>query len=376
MAASAQTSPLKASQIGKSPAQRLQCVDALRGFDMFWILGGDYVVRSFVAIHDSPLTRWLAGEMEHSEWAGFHFYDFIFPLFIFIVGVSLVFSLSGMLERVGRAATLKRIFRRSIILFLLGVFHMGGVANGFDGMCFAGVLQRIAGAYFFAALIFCFFRPRQMVWICAALLAGYWALLTFVPVPGMAAPTLAAPGKNLAHFIDEQYLPGQRFEGTILSTMTAVANCLLGVFAGLLLRNDRVKGREKVMWLAAGGGVSLLLGLVWSLEFPIIKLLWTSSYVLVAGGCSALLLALFYQLIEQWNFRSWAQPFVWIGLNALPIYVIAGIVNFHRLTERFAGGDVRNILGHWSGLATAVLSLALALWLARFFYRQNIFLRL
>jgi predicted acyltransferase len=357
-------------------AGRLMSVDALRGFDMFWILGGDAVVRSFAGIYDSALTRSLAAQMEHCTWAGFHFYDLIFPLFIFIVGVSLVFSLGRMLERAGRPAAVKRIAARSLILFLLGIFYMGGVANGFRNVYFAGVLHRIAVAYFFAALLFCFFRTRTLVWICISLLLGYWALMTLVPVPGIGSPSLAEPGKNLAHFLDERYLPGQKFEGTLLSTMPAVANCLLGVFAGLLLKQNSVAGGSKVCWLLGGGGISLLLGFVWAREFPIIKLLWTSSYVLVACGYGAILLATFYQVIEIWNWRAWSQPFVWIGMNALPIYIIAGAVNFHRLAGRFVGGDVKVFLGSYSELTTSLVAVGLALWLVNFLYRRRIFLRL
>ena len=189
--------------------------------------------------------------MEHCEWAGFHFYDLIFPLFVFIVGVSLVFSISRMVERDGRAAAIRRIVIRSVVLFLLGIFYMGGVANGFKNVYLAGVLHRIAVAYFFAALIFCFFRVRTMVVICLALLVGYWALMTFVPVPGIGAPSLAGPGKNLAHYIDELYLPGRKFEGTLLSTMAAVANCLLGVFAGLLLKNETGAGQRRCIGCSA-----------------------------------------------------------------------------------------------------------------------------
>jgi len=119
-----------------------------------------------------------------------------------------------------------------------------------------------------------------------------------VPVPGIGAPTLAEPGKNLAHYIDQLYLPGQKFEGTLLSTLAAVANCLLGVFAGRLLQNETIPPQKKVHWLLAGGVASLAAGFAWSIEFPIIKLLWTSTYVLVACGYSAILLALFFQIIE------------------------------------------------------------------------------
>jgi predicted acyltransferase len=355
---------------------RLVSLDALRGFDMFWIIGGDYVVRSLPKIHDSGVTRGLAAQMEHCEWAGLHFYDAIFPLFVFIVGVSLVFSVGRMIERGGRGAAVKRIIARSLILLLLGIFYMGGVANGFHNVYFAGVLHRIAVAYFFAALLYCFFRMRTLIWVCATLLVGYWVLMTFVPVPGIGAPDLTGPGRNLAHYLDERFLPGQKFEGTLLSTMAAVANCLLGVFAGGWLKSERVPESNKVRWLALGGVASLALGLVWALQFPVIKLLWTSSYVLVSCGISALLLAVFYQVIERWKFQEWAQPFVWVGMNALTIYLVANMVNFHRLAERFVGGDIKSWLGPYGDLVTGLTGLLLALWLVRFLHHRKLYLRL
>jgi predicted acyltransferase len=314
--------------------------------------------------------------MEHCEWAGFHFYDLIFPLFVFLVGVSVVFSLRRMFERKGHAAALKRIFVRSLVLFLLGIFYMGGVAEGFKNVYLAGVLHRIAVAYFFAAVLFSFCGPRTLIVLCLALLAGYWALMKFVLVPGIGTLTLMEPGKNLAHYLDERFLPVRKFEGTLLSTMAAVANCLLGVFAGLLLQHREVSGEKKAYWLAGAGVAGLLLGFGWSRQFPIIKLLWTSSCVLVACGCSALLLALFYQVIEIWNYRRWAQPFVWIGMNALTIYIVANIVNFRRLAERFVGGDIRLWLGSFSDLVAAMVTLVLALSVVNFLYRRKVFLRL
>jgi predicted acyltransferase len=268
-------------------------LDALRGFDMFWIVGGDFLIRSLPKVHDSAFTRALAEQMEHCEWAGFHFYDLIFPLFVFIVGAAIPFSMPRIIERSGKAAAIKRILIRSVILFLLGIFYMGGVANGFKNIYFAGVLHRIAVAYFFAALIFCFLHPRNMVALCVGLLVGYWVLIAFIPVPGIGAPDLSAPGKNLAHYIDELYLPGRKFEGTLLSTMAAVANCLLGVFAGLLLKSATLNHGQKFLLLLSGGVCCLMAGIAWAQFFPVIKLLWTSSYVLVSCGCSAALLAVF-----------------------------------------------------------------------------------
>src|SRR5213593_3858853 len=115
-------------------SSRLLSLDALRGFDMFWIMGGDMILRSLPKIHNSSFTRFLAGQMEHCEWAGFHFYDLIFPLFVFIVGVSLVFSLTKTIERAGRAEALKRVVRRAVLLFLVGIFYSGGFTNPWPDM--------------------------------------------------------------------------------------------------------------------------------------------------------------------------------------------------------------------------------------------------
>ncbi|EEF61363.1 acyltransferase family protein [Pedosphaera parvula] len=354
---------------------RIISIDALRGFDMFWIMGGDQLVRSFQKIDDSAPTHALANQMEHCEWAGFHFYDLIFPLFVFLAGVSIVFSITRLIEHSGRVAAVKRIAFRSVILFLFGIFYMGGVSNGFKNIYLAGVLHRIAVAYFFAALLFCFFRPKALIAICIGLLVGYWALLTFVPVPGVGAASYDQ-GKNLAYYLDQHYLPGQKFEGTLLSTMPAVANCLLGIFAGLLLTNKTVDDQKKVYWLLGSGITSLVIGLIWSIQFPIIKLLWTSTYVLLACGYSAILLGLFYQIIEIWKFQKWAQPFIWLGMNAITIYLVANIVNFRRHGERFVGGNVKNFLGNYHDLALSVVVLILVFWVVHFLYRRKVFLRL
>lgn len=354
---------------------RFISVDALRGFDMFWIVGGDFLIRSLEKIHDSPFTRGLANQMEHCDWAGFHFYDLIFPLFVFIVGVVIPFSIPKIIERSGKGSTVKRILIRSVFLFLLGVLYMGGIADGFKNVYFAGVLHRIAVAYFFAALLFCFFKPRTLLALVILFLFGYWALMTFVPVPQIGAPSYEQ-GKNLAHWIDQKFLPGQKFEGTLLSTLPAVANCLLGIFAGLLLKNKMLSEQQKVFCLLGGGAASLVLGIAWSFQFPIIKLLWTSTYVLVACGISAILLGIFHQVMEIWKFQKWAQPFVWIGMNAITIYLVSAMVGFQKLAGRFVGGDIAATLGSWAAFVRACVALALVFVVVRFLYRRNIFLRL
>lgn len=390
-------------------------VDALRGFDMLWIVGAGTIVTALEQMKANPLTNLLATQLKHVEWVGFRFYDLIFPLFLFIVGVSLVFSLDKALALGGRTQVLWRVFRRGLLLFAAGVFYYGGVTNPWPEVQLGGVLHRIAACYVFAALIYSFVRsPRGLVLVCATLLVSFWALVTFVPVPdfkleppvvdeiaqriGSNSPadiTASVPGRvtgsydegrNLVNHLDFLYLPGkkaQRYyinEG-LLSTLPAIALPLFGVLAGLLFKNGTVEPRRKIAWLVGAGICCIALGLLWSMSFPLIKRIWTSSFVLVAGGCSSLLMALFYWLVDVRQWRKWCQPLVWIGCNALTIYLASSIVGFQALAARFTGGDVRQILDTYvangcGGLVTACTGLLLVILFARFLYQRQIFLRL
>jgi predicted acyltransferase len=378
------TSPAPEGKVAAPPAinppTRLASLDALRGFDMFWIAGADDIVLALKKATAGAAVAFVATQLEHEPWAGFRFYDLIFPLFVFIVGVSLVFSLTKTVAEVGGGAAFRRIFVRALLLFVLGVIYSGGVAKGIENVRLLGVLQRIALCYFFGAILFCTFRLRGLIVACVTLLVGYWAMMTFIPVPGVGAGNFAE-GSNLANWIDREYLPFRKYDGDhdpegLLSTLPAIATCLLGVFAGLLLRNDTVSGRGKVKWLAIGGVAALALGYLWGLQFPIIKKIWTSSYVLVAGGWSLLLLAIFYQVVEVWRVTKWTQPFVWIGTNPITIYLAAAWFPFRDLANRMAGGPVKGSLGTWGEVLITAVVLALIVLLARFMYRRKIFLRL
>ncbi|MBN1124452.1 MAG: DUF1624 domain-containing protein [Sedimentisphaerales bacterium] len=359
---------------------RLMSLDALRGFDMFWIVGAELLVEGLRKVSDNPLVRGLERQLQHVEWAGFHFEDLIFPMFVFIVGVSLVFSLTRTIEEKGRAHAVVRILRRSLLLFLLGIFYYGGFDTPFAEIRLLGVLQRIALAYLFTGLIFVFFRQRGWIAWCVALLVGYWALMTFVPVPGGAAGDFA-PGQNLANWIDKQYLPLRKWDGDydpegLLSTLPAIANCLLGVFAGALLRSTKLNQWRKVALLAGAGVVLVGMGWLWNLQFPVIKKLWTSSFVLVACGYSSLLLAGFYLVIDIWGRRRWATPFVWIGMNPITIYMLHNLIDVEQIAKRFVGGDLNRYFGDFGQLAIALVGLLITVGIARFLYQRRIFLRL
>jgi predicted acyltransferase len=374
------TPPASADKTTAQPV-RLMSLDALRGFDMFWIVGGDALVGALRKLSDGPVIQGLAGQLDHVAWAGFHFEDLIFPMFVFIVGVSLVFSLTRTIEQEGRKGAVKRIMRRAAFLYLLGIFYYGGFGTPFSEIRLLGVLQRIALAYLFAGLIFCFFQRRgRIIWF-AGLLIGYWLLMTFVPVPGGTAGNFAE-GQNLANWVDKNYLPLRKWDGDhdpegLLSTLPAIATCLLGVLAGMLLRDTKRSDWNKVGHLAVAGVALVALGWLWNFQFPVIKKIWTSSFVLVAAGYSSMLLAVFYLVVDVWKYRKWAQPFVWIGMNPITIYLISNLVDVGQIAQRFAGGDLNKLyLGRGGDLAVALVEVAITFGICGFLYQRKIFLRL
>jgi predicted acyltransferase len=372
--------------------ERLTSLDALRGFDMLWIMGGDSIGHALAHMEgaDSGFMKTVANQLDHVAWEGFRFYDLIFPMFVFIVGVSLVFSLTKTLERDGRTAAMTRVIRRGLLLWVIGILYYGGWAKGIynaetnEGIRLMGVLQRIGLCYLFTGLLFLFLKPRGLMIALASLLVGYWALLTFVPAPGQAAVSFEE-GKNFTNWFDSQYLPFFKWDGPhdpegVLSTIPAIGTCLFGVFAGLLLQRTTVTSTQKAIWLAGAGVVAVLLGHLWGLQFPVIKKLWTSSYVLIAAGWSALLLAAFYWVIDVKGHQKWALPFIWIGLNPITIYLLGNLINFDDLAARVLGGPVSAWAdGIANGLGTVIISIGgalLALLVGWFLHKKKLYLRL
>jgi len=370
--------------------RRVVSVDALRGFNFIWILGGDGIMW---AIGDmsrgkgavvAAVGGFLADQLRHVAWEGLRFYDFIFPLFVFLTGVSIVLSLPRLVEREGSAKAHLRIVRRALILFVLGLIYYGGISQHWADVRLLGVLQRIALCYLAASLMFLHFNLRGLIAACIGLLVGYWALMTFVPVPGIGAGSFA-PDANLANWLDFNYLPGRLFDKTrdpegMLSTLPAIASCLLGVLAGILLRDVRVPARRKSLWLIGAGVALVAAGHLWALQFPIVKVLWTSSFVLVAGGYSAILLGVFHQVVDVWGIKRWSTILLWIGTNAITLYMLDDLLPFPPLAARVVGGDVSRFLDAAvtpgaGAFVVSALGLTLAFAIGRFLYRRKIFIR-
>jgi predicted acyltransferase len=373
-----------------SKTDRVVSVDALRGFDFVWILCGDSAARALGAVlHNwgglaGPIGDALTTQMSHVPWDGFRFYDFIFPLFVFITGVGIVLSLPGLVARQGKRGAYVRILRRAAILYALGLIYYGGISGHWSDIRFVGVLQRIAICYGVAAVLFLNLRWRGLILVTAGLLLGYWALMTFVSVPGIGAGSFA-PDANLANWIDMQYLPGRMWDKTrdpegLLSTLPAIASCLLGVLSGLILREKTFVPVQKSLFLMSGGLLLAAAGYVWALQFPLIKSIWTSSFVLVAGGYSAFALAAMHQILDVWGYKRWATAFIWIGANAITLYMLNNLVEFYKLADRLTGGDFAHLLDQTFGrgagwLVTSLTGVALVILLARFLYQHKIFVR-
>lgn len=393
---------------------RILSVDALRGFDMFWIIGGEQLAMSLAPILDGPVSSAVTAQLTHVPWEGFHFFDGIFPLFLFLVGVSIVLSMDRMLATVGRRGALLRIARRFALLFAVGVFYYGGVERPWPDIALSGVLPRIALCYFFAATLYVLLPRKGIIAAAVLCLVGYWALLMYVPFPDInlkhqaggkkltqaeaKTPTqlLAGvsgtvsgtfeEGRNLTHYVDFRWLPGRKRnlyysnEG-LLSTIPAVATTLMGIMAGWLLTSRRWNERQKVGWLLAAGAVAMGVGLLWGLQFPVIKRIWTSSFSLLSGGFSAMMLGVFYLVVDVWRWQKWCVPFLWLGTNALTVYLVTSLVDFETIAARFAGGDVKRTFDAYlfagaGGLLIALVGLLLPVLLVRFLYQRKIFLRL
>jgi len=378
-AASVDDSP--STRIPVIPSRRIHSIDALRGFDMFFLMQEEpTLIMAVWSALRLPFRDVVAKQLDHTPWIGFTFWDFIAPLFLFIVGLALPVALSRRIARgQSRSALLNHIFRRTAVLIALGLVFNGILRLHFSDFRYTGVLQRIALSYFFAALITLLTSIRwQAIWT-GILLVSYWLMMAFIPVPGFGAGVLTPQG-NLEGYIDRQFLPGSFCcfvygdnEG-YLSTIPSIATVMLGVLCGHLIFSG-LRDRKKLAYLLGGGIASVLAGLAWGTFFPIITRLWTSSYALLCNGLSMMLFALFWWVIDMRGYRKWAFPFIVIGMNALTIYVIQNLFEFRHVSDIVFGGLISHMSGAWK-LVLLASSIVLAKWLFLYFlYRQKIFLK-
>lgn len=274
--------------------------------------------------------------LKHAQWSGWTPADLVFPFFLFIVGVSLVLSFRSRLKRGdSKGSLVLHTLKRSAILFALGLFISSYPHFHLATFRIPGVLQRIAVVYFIAALLTLYVNTYGRIVIAACLLAGYWLLMRFVPVPGYGVPgvdvPLLHPDWNLTAYIDRKLMYGHLYEGTrdpegLLSTLPSIVTGLFGVFTGEWLKSNRSQ-IQKARGMLLFGVLGVAAGKVWNLWFPINKKLWTSSYVLFVGGLALILLALCYWLVDIHKKRGvWTKPFLIFGTNAIAAYFISEVL--------------------------------------------------
>jgi predicted acyltransferase len=364
-----------------SPAQRLYSLDALRGFDMFWIMGAEDIVHGLARATGAPFWEAIANQLTHPAWNGFHFYDLIFPLFLFMAGVATPYSVGRELEKgKSKQKLLLRVIKRGLILVLLGIIYNNGLEiQPLSEIRFPSVLARIGLAYMFANIIYLYTRQTgQIIWFCS-LLIGYWLLLMFNSAPGFPMGDLTMEG-NFASYLDRLIIPGKLYLGIhdpegLISTIPAIATGLLGIYAGNLLRNGSQTMQRKALWLAVMGVLFLVLAQVWNLVFPINKNLWTSSFVLHTGGWSLLLLSLFYFIIDVKGYQKWSFFFRIIGMNSILIYISGRFINWGYTTEAIFGW-LGQLVGDPFNIVVLAVCYVMVKWMFLFFiYKKNVFLR-
>jgi predicted acyltransferase len=368
----------------KPQAKRLHSLDALRGFDMFWIMGGEGIFTALAAITGWPVFEWWAGQLDHVPWHGFHFYDMIFPLFLFIAGISFPFSLAKrMAVNDSRKSIYKHVISRGLILVLIGIIYNNGVNFNFADMRYGSVLGRIGLAWMFAALIFMNTKLTfQIVWLVGILIV-YWLLFLLFPAHDLGATDPFSMEGNLAGYIDRLLLPGKfccyKFgdsEG-ILSTIPAISTALLGMLTGQFVSSQYLNDKplRKVLYMILAAIGLMILGRIWNLAFPINKYLWSSSFVCFVGGLSLLLFSIFYLIIDVWQYKKWAFFFVVIGMNPVTIYLAGRIINFNSAGIFFFKG-LTNLLPDVCGPLMHSLAITITGWVFLYIlYRKKIFLK-
>jgi predicted acyltransferase len=362
--------------------ERLHSLDILRGFDMFWITGGHYLVAMLAVATGWKWLETVEGQMHHCEWAGFHFYDLIFPLFIFIMGVAIPYALIPKLEsETPKKGLYRKVVKRFVILVVLGVIYNQAAWPDWANPRIASVLGQIGFAYLFASIIFINTRNiwSVILWM-SGILVVYGLMQNFIPVPGYGAGVITPEG-SLNAFLDHYITPGRLLGETyepegVFNNISAISIALMGVMAGLILRGEKVKTQYgKVLTLALIGAGFITVAVLLNGVYPIIKNAWTSSFDLLTGGIGLVLLSLFFLVVDVWKYRRWGFYFKVIGVNSITIYLAVSFIDFGGISNNLLGGLTMH-MGAWGDVMQVVGALAIIWYSLYLMYKNKIFLRI
>lgn len=372
------------SKLRVDVSNRLESLDILRGFDMFWIVGGGALVRSVAGDSEYEWLRLLGNQMTHVEWEGFHFHDFIMPLFMFCTGVTIPYSIISKVQKgFSVNSILKKIIKRGILLIIIGIIYNGALTGEFVNIKYTSVLGQIGLAYMIAASIFLFtgsFRSR-IIWTLGILsLIGVIQLV--LPLLDIGVTPLSEPTGTLKAIIDRAVIPGVMTYDTwdshgILGAVSASSVIMIGGVAGSILRDGKPANKRKTLTLIYVGAAMVIIGLVFSPFYPIIRRAWTVTLNVFTGGLAFLLLATIYYFIDvlKWRkgiFVNITYFFKIIGMNALTIFIINRFINFSH-TSSYLVGWLEFFQGGWVIILADIILKWLLLW---YLYKNRIFIRI
>jgi predicted acyltransferase len=357
---------------------RILSIDVLRGFDMLLIIFAD---RFFMGLHEgagTSFTGLLANQFDHPDWFGSTCYDIIMPLFLFVVGAVIPFSLSKrMQEDTSTAAIYGKLIKRFVILFILGWIVQGNLLalDSAQFHIFSNTLQAIAVGYFFSCIAYINLTRKWLYFIFAFCLISYALILTIPNVPGIGKSVLL-PDRNFALYVD-QLVFGKFDDGLqytwLLTGLGFTATTLSGIFAGELIKSNLPRNKV-ALYLFLVGIVSLALGLIWGIWHPIIKKIWTSSFVLASSGVCYLLLALFYWIIDVKGKIKWSFPLKVIGMNAITAYVLSHVINFSKVADFLLFG-LEQYTGAYYGMIATIGGFGLLYLLLWYMYQNKTFIK-
>ena len=315
---------------------RLLSIDVLRGMTLI-----------FMIIVNTPGSwDYVYAPLLHADWNGLTPTDYIFPNFLFIVGVSIVLSLNNKINELNRIQLLKKIIWRAFKIYLVGVFLWVFPDFDFTNIRWVGVLQRISFVFLFCGLIYLFIDKKLFIYISLITLILYWFIMLYIPVPGIGSPDLSSPELNIAHYIDSKFLPGVMWQDTwdpegILTTIPSIITGVFGLIAGsILVSNNDIK--DKIIKLFSLGLILVFVGDFFSWSFPVNKNLWSTSYTFLMAGMSFMLVAAFTYLIDVSGYKKFKMSQVF-GTNSIFTYVLSGTLTSIFYSDRFIGVELNSI---------------------------------
>lgn len=360
-------------------SNRLISLDALRGF----------TIAAMIMVNFPGSEEYVYFTLRHTKWNGLSFTDNIAPIFLFVIGASIVFAYTKKKATEPKGKLYRKIIFRSLKIFAVGMFLNLMPDFDFANIRWTGTLHRIAIVFLICALIFLHTNWKQQAWIAAILLIGYWLALTCIPMPGVGKVMLE-PGINIVAWVDNQWLPGKMWQGTwdpesILTNITSVVTGITGMLAGRLMMSE-YSPNQKANYLMTAGIFSAIAGYFWGLGFHVNENLWTSSFVLVTSGFAAMLFGALYFLVDIQGYTKWTKPGIIFGSNAITAYVMADIFALLFYRAKFVGLPL-NILTvnrlSDAGMQPELASLLFALFFVcinfipvYILYRKKIFIKL